>query len=164
MVREAPVALRRATQDDKDAMLRVHVDAIKVLAKDAYADEELRAWYGRLTTDSYTDVIDSRVVIVAEADGEVVGFCQLDQGTGEVEATLVDPRHAHTGIGSALLEAVEQTAADNGLRALHLASSVNGESFYRKHGFHVKRRSVFPFVTEMPIDCIMMTKHLSRAG
>ena len=160
MVKEAGVSLRRATQDDKEALLRVHVDAIRVLAKDAYTDEQLRAWPGRLTTDSYTDVINSRLVLVAEAGTQVVGFCQFDPGTGEVEAILVDPQHAHTGIGSALLEAVEKVAEDSSLRGLHLASSVNAESFYRKHGFRVKERSVFPFATETPIECIMMTKHL----
>ncbi len=160
MENEAPVSLRRATQDDKAALLRVHVDAIKVLAKGAYTDEELRAWYGRLTTDSYTEVINARVVLVAEVGGEVVGFCQFDPGTGEVEATLVDPRYAHAGVGSALLEKVERIAVDGGLHALHLASSVNAESFYRKHGFEVRVRSVFPFATAMPIECIIMTKHL----
>lgn len=160
MATEAPVSLRPATQADKSALFRVHVDAIKVLAKDAYTEEELRAWHGRLTTDSYTEVIDSRVMLVAEARGEIAGFCQLDLGTGEVEATLVDPRYAHAGIGSALLEAVEQIAEDAGVRTLHLASLLNAESFYKKHGFAVRERSAFPFVTEMRIDCILMTKPL----
>ena len=142
-------------------MYRVHVDAIKVLARKAYAEEELRAWYGRLTPDSYTDVIGSRVVLVAEASREVIGFCQLDPETGEVEATLVDPRHANVGVGSRLLEAVEQIAHDRSLRMLHLASSLNAEPFYRKHGFAVKRRAMFPFAKELPIECMMMTKRLS---
>ena len=162
MATGASVSLRPATQADKSALFRVHVDAIKVLARDAYTEEELGAWHGRLTTDSYTELIDSRVMLVAEANGELVGFCQLDLGAGEVEATLVDPRYAHAGVGSTLLEAVERIAHDAGLRALHLASSLNAESFYRKHGFDVKERSAFPFVTEMRIECIMMTKHLPQ--
>ena len=97
MATESPISIRPATQADKDAMYRVHVDAIKVLARKAYGEEELRAWYGRLTPDSYTDVIPSRVVLVAEASGEVIGFCQLDPETGEVEATLVDPRYVNGG-------------------------------------------------------------------
>ncbi len=160
MATESPVSIRPATQADKDAMYRVHVDAIRVLASKAYAEEELRAWYGRLTPDSYTDVIASRVVLVAEASREVIGFCQLDPETGEVEATLVDPRYANVGVGSRLLEAVEQIARDRSLRMLHLASSLNAEPFYRKHGFAVKRRAVFPFAKELPIDCTIMTKRL----
>lgn len=160
MATASPVSIRPATQADKDAMYRVHVDAISVLARKAYAEEELRAWTDRLTPDSYADVIVSRVVLVAEANGEVVGFCQFDPETGEVEATLVDPRYANAGVGSRLLEAVEQIARDRSLKLLHLASSLNAEPFYRKHGFAVKRRAVFPFAKELPIDCMIMTKRL----
>ena len=160
MAKESPASIRPATQADKEALYRVHVGAIKVLARNAYTDDELRAWFGRLTPDSYTEVIDSRVMLVADAGGEIIGFCQLDLGTGEVEATLVDPRHANAGVGSTLLEAVEEIAHDRGLRTLHLASSLNAEAFYRKHGFEVTERSTFPFVKDIRIDCMMMTKRL----
>ncbi len=160
MATESQFSIRPATQSDKEALYRVHVDAIKVLAKNAYSEEELRAWYGRLTPDSYTEVIGSRVMLLAEARGEVIGFCQLDLGTGEVEATLVDPRYANTGVGSRLLEAVEEIAHNHGLRTLHLASSLNAEPFYSKHGFEVRKRSTFPFAKDRQIKCMMMTKRL----
>ena len=74
MATESQFSIRPATQSDKEALYRVHVDAIKVLAKNAYSEEELRAWYSRLTPDSYTEVIGSRVMLLAEARGEVIGF------------------------------------------------------------------------------------------
>ena len=160
MANESAASIRSATQADKKTLYRAHVDAIKVLAKKAYSDDELRAWYGRLTPDSCTKAIDSRVMLVADAGGEIIGFCQLDLGTGEVEATLVDPRFTNAGVGSTLLEAVEKIAHDRGLRTLHLASSLNAESFYRKHGFEVTERSAFPFAKDIRIDCMMMTKRL----
>ena len=161
MATESQFSIRPATQSDKEALYRVHVDAIKVLAKHAYSEEKLRAWYGRLTPDSYTEVIGSRVVLLAEAGGQVIGFCQLDLGTGEVEATLVDPRHANICVGSRLLEAVAEIAQNRGLRTLHLASSLNAEPFYSKHGFEVRKRSTFSFAKDRQIECMMMTKRLA---
>ena len=39
MATESQFSIRPAMQSDKEALYRVHVDAIKVLAKNAYSEE-----------------------------------------------------------------------------------------------------------------------------
>ena len=157
------MVIRRATAADIPALCRVHSTAISVLAKQAYTEEELRAWCGSVSPGLYTEFLDTRVIFVAEIDGDVKGFCQLDPDSGEIEATYVDPVAAGRGIGSQLLEAAEQVASDRGLIDLHLGSSVNAEPFYRKHGFAVRERATFPFIKDIKVECVLMTKHLATA-
>ena len=154
------MVIRRARPADIPDLCRVHTTAIRVLAKDAYTEEELRAWYGVVSADLYTEFLDTRVIFVAEHNDRVTGFCQLDLGLGEVEATYVDPQDAGHGVGSQLLNAAEELAVEHGLRDLHLGSSVNAEPFYRKHGFAVRERATFPFVKDMAVECVLMTKRL----
>ena len=155
------MVIRRATQADIPALCRVHTSAIRELAKGAYTEEELGAWCGSVSADVYAELLGTRVIFVAERNDHVSGFCQLDLDSGEVEATYVEPKDAGHGVGSQLLEAAEEVACDHGLRNLHLGSSVNAERFYRKHGFAVKERSTFPFVKDMSVECVLMTKHLA---
>ncbi len=154
------MVIRPARQADIPALCRVHTTAISVLAKGAYTEGELRAWCGCVSADLYAELLDTRMIFVAERDDHVSGFCQLDLGSGEVEATYVDPQDAGHGVGSQLLEAAEEVAYDHGLRDLHLGSSVNAEPFYRKHGFAVRERATFPFVKNMAVECVLMTKRL----
>jgi L-amino acid N-acyltransferase YncA len=82
---------------------------------------------------------------VAEQGGDVVGFSLLKPflpfstfaGTAVV-STFVDPSHRHVGLGSILLDAVTQAAAQNGItNLLANVSSKNSESmaFHKHHGF-----------------------------
>ena len=158
------MVVRQARQADIQALCRVHTAAIRGLAKNAYTEGELRAWCGCVNADLYAELLGSREIFVAERNGRVIGFCQLDLDSGEVEATYVDPHDAGHGVGSQLLEAAEKIACDRGLRDLHLGSSVNAEPFYRKHGFAVRERSTFPGVKDVAVECVIMTKHLLRNG
>ena len=110
------MTVRPATVADAPAMGRLVVRAWQAayrgLMPDAYLDglrTEDRAayWDGVLRRE------DRRgVVLVAERDGEVVGFAAAGpspdpEGAGELFAINLDPDHWGTGAGRALLEAVQ---------------------------------------------------------
>jgi GNAT superfamily N-acetyltransferase len=85
-------------------------------------------------------------VFVAETGGEVVGMCtvQIQVSTaaggevGIVEDVVVDIEHRGRGIGSALLEYLEEWAAGRGLLRLQLMADRDNHSgirFYRRQGW-----------------------------
>ena len=85
-------------------------------------------------------------VLVAEAAGQVVGMCtgQLTISTAEggpallVEDVIVDPPHRSHGIGTKLLKAMAEWAADQGVQRLQLLADRNNEAgltFYRNLGW-----------------------------
>ena len=110
------VTVRPATAADAPAMGRLVVRAWQAAYRghmpDAYldglrAEDRAAYWDGVLRREDLRGV-----VLVAERDGEVVGFAAAGpspdpEGAGELFAINLDPDHWGTGAGRALLEAVQ---------------------------------------------------------
>jgi GNAT superfamily N-acetyltransferase len=132
----APTTLeiRRARDTDRDAIWRVHVHSIRALCTGWYGEAEIGVWVGRLTPEVYRGAILNRVVLVAEQDGEIVGFGQLDLDRAEIEAVYVVPDTARQGVGSRLLRSLGEVARQRGLARLHLCASLNAQVLYGARG------------------------------
>jgi putative acetyltransferase len=117
----------------------------------AVADIWHRAWHvghaGRVpdgltaarTLDAFRARTPARVAdtMVAEADGQVVGFTMVEGD--EVEQVFVDPRSHGTGVAGPLLAAAEQQVAASGHDVAWLAvvvGNARARAFYEKHGWH----------------------------
>ena len=141
------VTVRRATVADTPGMGRVHVRAWRAAYRGQMPDEfldGLRAedraawWEAALGRDNW-----SGVVLVAEQDGEVVGFAALGaspnpEGAGELFAINVDPAHWGTGAGRALLEAAQDELARLGFAETVLwvlPGNARARRFYERAGW-----------------------------
>ena len=109
--------IRRARDDDRDAIWRVHTGAIRELCAGWYGAAQIDVWIERLAPDAYRGAILNRVVLVALHDGDTVGFGQLDVERREVEAVYVRPDVARTGIGTASSAASSRSRARSASRA-----------------------------------------------
>jgi ribosomal protein S18 acetylase RimI-like enzyme len=84
--------------------------------------------------------------LVAEADGEAVGFVNArcaQRGWGMVTTLDVAPGWQRQGIGARLLAAIEQWLADQGVRVVALetpADESGARQFYEKHGYQLGGR------------------------
>lgn len=88
-------------------------------------------------------------VVVARRGDEAVGFAFLDHRPGPlfthwatIKRLQVRPSLQGTGLGSALLDAVENAARNLGLEALHLTvrGETGTEAFYLRHGYEMIAR------------------------
>src|SRR5439155_619481 len=79
--------------------------------------------------------VASRELFVAERQGQIVGFGQLDPRRGEIEACYVAPGAVGFGIGKALLGRMEEEARRRGHSVVHLNATLNAESFYERMGY-----------------------------
>lgn len=98
---------------------------------------------------------DAGVLLVAEsADGHVVGLARalvqhfvVDEPFVELAALVVADAARSTGVGAALLGAVEGWARDGGFASVHVRSNVIRERahrFYLREGYvEAKRQAVF---------------------
>lgn len=127
--------IRRASAADAAEICRVHQSSARQLASTAYSPEEIEAWVGPLTAESYARVIGERDVVIAEDERGVIGFGQLDCEKGEIDAVYVSPAAAGEGVGSALLSALEAIGAEHGLSSVHLLATLNATSFYEHEGY-----------------------------
>jgi N-acetylglutamate synthase-like GNAT family acetyltransferase len=129
------LTIRRATQEDKEAVWRVHGRAIRGTCAGHYSQEVIEVWAGRLRPEKYGEAIERYEFFVAEEDGAVVGFGELGQEAGEIQGLYVSPDVAGRGVGWRLLSTLEERARAYGLESLRLTSSLNAVSFYERAGF-----------------------------
>jgi len=76
---------------------------------------------------------DSRLV-VAELESAIVGVASLHR-SGEISLFYVRPASVRTGVGRALLRAIETHARDWNIATLKLDSSFDARAFYERMGF-----------------------------
>ena len=67
------LTIRRARQEDKEAIWRVHGRAIMETCAGHYSQDVIRIWAGGLRPEKYREAIESYEFFVAEEDGVVVG-------------------------------------------------------------------------------------------
>ncbi len=152
------IKLRPATTDDRHALWQVHTQAIRVSAACHYDAAQIEAWAGRLTPEGYRSDPD---VLVAEAEGSVVGFGKLDGQAGEIEALFVDPKFGRRGIGSQILQVLENMAKRQGLTALTLDASLNAVKFYERAGYRQTEPTVCVYGKDaVEVPGMLMTKNL----
>lgn len=83
---------------------------------------------------------DDDVVLVAENDGEPVGFVTgtLVDGDGEIDWLFVDPEARGRGVGTELFEAIRDELESQGadtVRALILSENEEGDQFFEQFGY-----------------------------
>lgn len=121
-----------------------------------FRKEAVEAWYGEEARLSSGDAAESdrgglaetiddeeTTVVLAEADGEIVGFAQgsIVEGpdtVGRIEWIHVDPDHRGSGIGSRLLDRVEAELASAGASRIEgrvLEANQAGKVFYEQRGY-----------------------------
>lgn len=139
--------VRPAEPDDADEIRRVakaawHAAYDDVLGSDT-VEERTDEWYDPARLRGYFDR-ETFAPFVAVDDGRLVGYAlssASDDGDGVVwrlGALYVHPDRWREGIGSALLDRVERTAAENRADALQLvvlAANDTGRSFYEARGY-----------------------------
>ncbi|WP_258723484.1 GNAT family N-acetyltransferase [Cellulomonas sp. NS3] len=129
--------LRPYRDDDAAATLDVFHRAIRLLASRDYTAEQVDAW---ASPDIDPVVWAGRRAAartqVAEADGRVVGFTDVDED-GYVDMLFVEPDVARQGVGSALLRWARATAVELGAHELTTNASLTARPAFEAHGFVV---------------------------
>ena len=95
----------------------------------------------------------------------VVGFGHLVQSnsgseTCVVKGLFVSPNWARKGVGSALLQLLEDRARVGGYVSVCLKSSLNAEGFYKKMGYSVVDPINKHVCCDQTLKCVMMNKNL----
>lgn len=136
--------IREATDDDVPTIRSVAREAWRAAYSDAVPesviDDAVSEWYAE---ETMTRIIgdDEQVCLVAVDDDEaVVGFSHgaTDHEIGDVLRLYVHPDRWHEGIGTSLLETVEERLSEMGaktMQAMVLADNEMGNAFYEERGF-----------------------------
>jgi GNAT superfamily N-acetyltransferase len=127
--------LRDARFEDVPVVLRL-IDRAVAAACGAHYDAGQRAavcaaYAGAL----FVEALGPFDAVVAELDGRVAGFAQLDASSGRLRALFVDAAQQGRGLGRALLAEIEARAARAGRARVHGAMALNAVPFYERAGY-----------------------------
>lgn len=126
--------IRLAGSQDAQAMLDLRSNTImKVNARD-YSPEQIQVWVRKATSEDFTGAFErGEYFVCASDDGRLLGQGQLEGD--RIEGVFVAADMIGQGIGSAILDRLEQEARKRGIKALHLNSTTTALGFYEHKGY-----------------------------
>lgn len=127
--------VRPATDADCEDIYRVHVDAVRALPTGTQGKSGIENWLATREPAVYVAEMQNELLIVAEEQGEVIGWAALNSDKEEITNVFVDPVHHRRGIGSAMITVLEDAARHFGLTSVQLQATGTAIDFYLANGF-----------------------------
>jgi GNAT superfamily N-acetyltransferase len=164
---ETTVAIARTTRDDWAALKAIRLESL-VDTPEAYGSTYASA--AIYSERQWRSMAETRAYYLALLEGAVIGMASgglndAHPGTRWLFSMYVTPASRGSGAASALVEAVEDWARDEGAHELYLHVSAPVErahAFYRKTGF-VETGERFAMDRDPSIELITMKKNLVDA-
>jgi GNAT superfamily N-acetyltransferase len=155
------IAIRQATLNDATAACTLLRRSIEECCAPDHRHQPavLDSWLGNKTPQNVAAwlAVPANHVLVAERDGALQGLALLTQA-GKVSLFYVLPEALRSGVGRALLAAVEAQARAWNIGKLYLHSPASASAFFERHGFTNagRERSCFG------LDCEFLWKRLGE--
>lgn len=168
MTSKSTVKIRPAKQEDAPAIVAVHYSAVHTTAANDYEVSILDEWSNTSAeridklTRQIKDNPEKTVMLVAELNSKIVGFCEVVPTLEELRAVYVDPKASRQRVGQALLHALEEVARKHHCKRLWLDSSLTAVPFYTAHGFINDGPGEHVLNSGQKMLCVKMHKDLSN--
>ena len=152
--------LRTLRFEDVPEVLRLVARAVAVGCRAHYDDEQMAAVRAAYAGTLFVEALGSFESVVAEVDGRLAGFAQLDPAACRLRALFVDAEHQGHGLGRALIAEIEARAARRGCARVHGAMSLNAVPFYARVGFRALGPQERLSSTGVVVPIVRMEKRL----
>ena len=124
---------RLATPEDATRLFELRRESIIALAPHGMSVSEAEIWASNLSVPGMELKIREMEILVAEINGQVVGWGAI-RGD-RLEGLYTDPDFAGRGIGTELLNKLEVLMRTYGIRTIRAEASSNAEGFYLRRGY-----------------------------
>jgi putative acetyltransferase len=152
--------IRKARLDDSAELARLHRGTIRHINKHDYSEQEIAVWSKRTNARRFRTSHDLTIRYVAEEDGKIVGFSDINKADpSEFWGLYVHKDHIGHGIGSRLMQKMEEVARKMGAKKFTLESTKTAQSFYEKQGFRMVQKGVHS-IGDQTLDIMVMEKEL----
>jgi putative acetyltransferase len=130
---------RWASAADYDLLADIMFDAVRN-GESRYTEPQRAAWVpARRSGPGWAARLGSQDIILAEQNGEAVGFASLAEG-GYVDFAYIRPMAQRSGLFRQLLSRIVERAIANGEQVLWTHASLMAEPAFAKIGFAIRRR------------------------
>jgi N-acetylglutamate synthase-like GNAT family acetyltransferase len=125
--------IRTATRDDAAVISELIVTTLHESNGRDYSAQIIEQVQRSFSLQAILALMVSRQVYVATFNRRVVATASLDQDV--VRSVFVLPACQGKGLGKRLMEKLQSVAVSQGLKKLHVPSSITAEGFYQSLGF-----------------------------
>ncbi|HKH75427.1 MAG TPA: GNAT family N-acetyltransferase [Rubrobacteraceae bacterium] len=133
------IRIRPYEAKDAPEIVRLFYETIRSVNLADYSQEQVEAWAPEVPDPEVWNArLSGRRTLVAEEEGEVVGFAELESD-GYLDTFYCRKDLVGRGVGSRLYRAVEQVALTLGCGRLFTEASITARPFFERHGFRAIR-------------------------
>ena len=128
--------LRRFRPEDTPALIALFKDTVRRVNSRDYTPEQVRAWAPDMVDPVRWAVLIDRYTLVAETDGRIVGFTDLEPD-GHIDRFFVHADYQGQGVGRTMLTELVAEAVRLGVCRLYAEVSITARPFFGRNGFVV---------------------------
>ncbi len=129
--------MRIRAYDARDAreISQLFYETVHAVNRADYSPEQLRAWAPEIPDPALWHTrMQSRYTLVAEEEGEVVAFAELEED-GHLDMLYCREDRVGQGVGSRLYGVVEHKARERKLARIFTEASITASPFFERQGF-----------------------------
>ena len=138
------IKIRPYHEQDAPFLAAIYFHTIHNINAQDYSTEQVNAWapVSSLETVGWVKKWQKIPPMVAVINDKIVGFTELEDN-GHIDCFYCHHQHQRVGVGSALMQAVEDKARKNKINKLFAEVSITAKPFFTAQGFIVtKEQSV----------------------
>lgn len=134
------IIVRPYQEADASFLAKIYFDTIHIINSNDYTQDQLEAWAPISSLDPSKWIPKWRNVppIVAVMNDRIVGFAELE-ATGHIDCFYCHHDYQGKGVGTALMQAIEERALANNTTRLFAEVSITARPFFEARGFNVEK-------------------------
>jgi N-acetylglutamate synthase-like GNAT family acetyltransferase len=131
--------LRRFEPNDTNKLVELFRETVHTVCKTHYSSEQLNAWAPE-TIDhlKWTQRFANSFTVIAEDNGRIFGFANLESN-GCIDMLYVASTFQAKGVGTLLLNALEEQARKTSMARLFSDVSLTARNFFKSRGFIIQK-------------------------
>ena len=157
------IRLMNETAEDAESFLRTLHDSIRHVASADYPVEVIEGWAPEVSELNVCHVLENpenEIRVIAELDGKVVRVGATVVEQNQLRACYVSPRGLRKGVGTAIVQKLEEIGRQRGVDQFELHATITAEPFYRHLGYTSEERITHRTSAGIEMDAVNMTKKL----
>jgi putative acetyltransferase len=154
------IVIRQYQEEDAKALVDIYYNTIHRINIKDYTKEQVDAWAPKssLEMDGWKRKWSQSSPYVATIQGQIVGFAEFEPN-GHIDCFYCHHDWIGKGVGSALLNAIENKAHQKGITRIFAVVSITAKPFFASKGFQlVKEQRVL--CKEVYLTNFVMEKRL----
>ncbi len=157
------IFLRRATVGDKIGIYDVHSLSVEKLSQNPfYSEAVIDTWMETLSPRTYDKLIFEREMVVAELNGVIIGFGQIDLQKGAIDSFHVATPVLAGQTKTKILAFLEQIALENRIEELQLFTTLDMVNFFSHAGYVRTDILKYIFPNGLQLEYAEMKKNIMK--